>query len=191
MEGVGSTRLGRASARYGSTAVFNGPVRKWKKKWVHVSPSSTVKHSQSNGNGSATTSIVLCRWTPLTATDSGSSAAVSTVDGEDEEQPPKRKFRYTPVAVLEEERRRAAAKQVEDEAKADENEINRSPDWLSSKRDNEFNMNKDPKKETQHSSVGNLDLGLCLKGLNDSHDSAEKEGQEKVASSAAGFWKMG
>lgn len=96
MEGVGSTRLGRASARYGgSTAVFNGPVRKWKKKWVHVSPSSTAKLSHSNGNGSAASSILLCRWTPLSFADSGSSA----VDGEDEEQPPKRKYRYTPVSV--------------------------------------------------------------------------------------------
>ncbi|KAF2285711.1 hypothetical protein GH714_007322 [Hevea brasiliensis] len=44
MEGVGS-RLGRASSRYGpsaTAAVFNGPVRKWRKKWVHVSPSSTI-----------------------------------------------------------------------------------------------------------------------------------------------------
>uniref|UniRef100_A0A803M1P3 Uncharacterized protein n=1 Tax=Chenopodium quinoa TaxID=63459 RepID=A0A803M1P3_CHEQI len=30
MEGVGA-RLGRSSSRYGTTTVFNGPVRKWKK----------------------------------------------------------------------------------------------------------------------------------------------------------------
>ncbi|XP_022753095.1 uncharacterized protein LOC111301578 [Durio zibethinus] len=186
MEGVGSTRVGRASARYGSTAVFNGPVRKWKKKWVHVSPSSTVKHSQSNGNGSAATSILLCRWTPLSSADSGSSA----VDGEDDEQPPKRKFRYTPVAVLEEERKRAAAKQVEDEAKTDVNDTNQSPHWLSPKADNKLNMNKDLKKETQDSSMSNLDLGLCLKGHDGNRDSVgEKEGHEKAARSA-GFWTM-
>ncbi|XP_007020703.2 PREDICTED: uncharacterized protein LOC18593424 [Theobroma cacao] len=203
MDGVGSTRLGRASARYGSTAVFNGPVRKWKKKWVHVSPSSAVKHSQSNGNnsngnssssagaGAGATSIVLCRWTPLSSTDFGSSVTASAVDGEDEEQPPKRKFRYTPVAVLEEERKRAAAKQVEDEAKTDENETNQSPDWLSSKTNHELNMNKDLKKGSQDSSMGNLDLGLCLKGHDDRRVSVgEKEGQEKAASSA-GFWTMG
>ncbi|XWS09749.1 hypothetical protein CRYUN_Cryun39dG0016000 [Craigia yunnanensis] len=155
MEGMGSTRLGRASARYGSTAVFNGPVRKWKKKWVHVSPSSTVKHSQSyrnnDGNSSAITSILLCRWTPLSSADSGSFAAASAVDDEDEEQPPKRKFRYTPVAVLEEELKRAAVKQVEDEAKTykNENETDQSPDWLSSKSDNEQNISNDLKKETQ------------------------------------------
>ncbi|XVF33943.1 hypothetical protein REPUB_Repub18cG0014700 [Reevesia pubescens] len=168
MEGLGSTRLGRTSARYGSTAVFNGPVRKWKKKWVHVSPSFTEKHSQSNGNNnngnsSTATSILLCRWTPLSSADSGSTA----VDGEDDEQSPKRKFRYTPVAVLEEERKRAALKQVEDELKTDENETNQSPDWLSSKSDNELNINNDLKEETQDSSMGNLDLGLCLKGHDD------------------------
>ncbi|KAE8725470.1 Co-chaperone GrpE family protein, putative isoform 1 [Hibiscus syriacus] len=129
MEGVGSTRLGRASARYGgSTAVFNGPVRKWKKKWVHLSPSSTAKHSQSGGQGSAASSVLLCRWTPLSLANSGSS-----VDGEDDEQPPKRKFRYTPVAVLEEERKKAE----------------QSTDWLSSKTDIELKMNALLKKETQ------------------------------------------
>ncbi|XWS11267.1 hypothetical protein CRYUN_Cryun38cG0069400 [Craigia yunnanensis] len=194
MEGVGSTRLGRASARYGSTAVFNGPVRKRKKKWVHVSPSSTVKHSQSNGNNngnsSAATSILLCRWTPLSSTDSGSFAATSAVDDEDEEQLPKRKFRYNPVAVLGEGRKRTAAKQVEDEANTDENETYQSPDWLSSKSDNELNINNDLKKETQDSSLGNLDLDLCLKAHDDSRNSlGEKEGQEKAASSV-GFWTM-
>ncbi|MFQ6621445.1 hypothetical protein Gotur_001619 [Gossypium turneri] len=189
MEGVGSTRLGRASARYGgSTAVFNGPVRKWKKKWVHVSPSSTAKLSQSNGNGSAASSILLCRWTPLSFADSGSSA----VDGEDEEQPPKRKYRYTPVAVLEEERRRAAAaKQVENEAKTDENKTKRSPDWLSSKTDNELNMNNILKKETQDSSMGNLDLGLCLKGHDGSHNSVGEKVDQVKAASSTGFWAIG
>ncbi|KAE8679142.1 Co-chaperone GrpE family protein, putative isoform 1 [Hibiscus syriacus] len=159
MDGVGSTRLGRATVRYGSTAVFNGPVRKWKKKWIHVSPSSTVKHSQSNGsNSSASTSILLCRWTPLSSADSGSPFSTA----EDEEQPPKRKFRYTPVAVLEEERKRAAsAKQVENEVKKDENEIKEIPARL--------NVNEDLKKETQDSNMDNLDLGLRMKGHDDTH----------------------
>ncbi|KAL4308961.1 hypothetical protein GQ457_01G006620 [Hibiscus cannabinus] len=188
MEGVGSTRLGRASARYGgSTAVFNGPVRKWKKKWVHVSPSPTAKHSQSTVNGSAASSILLCRWTPLSFADSGSSA----VDGEDQEHPPKRKFRYTPVAVLEEERKKAAAKQVENEAKTDDNKTKQSPDWLSPKIDNKLNMNDPLKKEIQDSNMGNLDLGLCLKGHDGSRTSVgESVGQEKAASST-GFWAIG
>ncbi|XVF70745.1 hypothetical protein PTKIN_Ptkin11bG0187500 [Pterospermum kingtungense] len=188
MEGVGSTRVGRASARYGSTAVFNGPVRKWKKKWVHVSPSSTVKHSQSNGNNngdsSATTSIMLCRWTPLSFADSGFSGSADDGEDGDQHQPPKRKFRYTPVAVLEEERRRASVKQVENEAKTEENVTDKSPDWFSATSANELNMIKDLKKENQDSSMGNLDLN------DGSHDSVgEKEGQEKPASSV-GFWAM-
>ncbi|KAE8680243.1 Co-chaperone GrpE family protein, putative isoform 1 [Hibiscus syriacus] len=189
MEGVGSTRLGRASARYGgSTAVFNGPVRKWKKKWVHVSPSSTAKHSQSNGNGSTASSILLCRWAPLSFADSGSSA----VDGEVEEQhPPKRKFRYTPVVVVEEERKKAAAKQVEDEAKTDDNKIKQSPDLLSSKTGNELDMNNLLKNEIQDSNKGNLNLVLCLKGHDGSQNSVGTSlGREKAASSM-GFWSIG
>ncbi|KAJ6416902.1 hypothetical protein OIU84_002731 [Salix udensis] len=50
MEGMGS-RLGRTSARYGLSAtatIFNGPVRKWKRKWVHVSPSPTLNYRSNN-----------------------------------------------------------------------------------------------------------------------------------------------
>ncbi|KAE8734935.1 Co-chaperone GrpE family protein, putative isoform 1 [Hibiscus syriacus] len=188
MEGVGSTRLGRASARYGgSTAVFNGPVRKWKKKWVHVSPSSTAKHSQSTGHGSAASSILLCRWTPLSFANSGSSA----VDGEDEEQPPKRKFRYTPVAVLEDERKKAAAKQVENEAKTDGNKTEQSTEWLSSKTNIVLNMNALLKKETQDPNMSNLDLGLCLKGHDGSRNSVGESVDREKAASSMGFWAVG
>lgn len=92
MEGVGS-RLGRASARYGPTqTVFNGPVRKWKKKWVHVSSAS-----QSNGHSTTTTNnngspLLLCKWTPLPSNPSEKGGALP-------EEPPKRRFRYTPVSA--------------------------------------------------------------------------------------------
>uniref|UniRef100_A0A6N2KHY2 Uncharacterized protein n=1 Tax=Salix viminalis TaxID=40686 RepID=A0A6N2KHY2_SALVM len=68
MEGMGS-RLGRTSARYGLSAtatIFNGPVRKWKRKWVHVSPSPTLNyrsnnhsngHNDQNHNGSRSSSV--------------------------------------------------------------------------------------------------------------------------------------
>lgn len=112
MEGVGS-RLGRVSSRYGpATTVFNGPVRKWKKKWVHVSSSSTVSyqnpHSQSNGQSSTTSSnggssLLLCRWTPIppstTSSATEDSVPVNGPGGELDE-PPKRKFRYAPVRKL-------------------------------------------------------------------------------------------
>jgi hypothetical protein len=103
MEGVGS-RLGRASSRYGPAAtVFTGPVRKWKKKWVHVSQSTLTyqnSQSQSNGHNSTTTNnggsrLLLCRWTPL----SSSPAATAVADSGSAEEPPRRKFRYTPVSI--------------------------------------------------------------------------------------------
>ncbi|CAJ1964037.1 unnamed protein product [Sphenostylis stenocarpa] len=94
MEAVGS-RLSRASSRYGTATVFTGPVRKWKKKWVHVTPSSspsntntiTANNAHSPANSNASSRLLLRRWTPTTADD-----AAATVSDE----PPRRKFRYTP-----------------------------------------------------------------------------------------------
>ncbi|XP_009361052.2 uncharacterized protein LOC103951417 [Pyrus x bretschneideri] len=102
MEGLGS-RLGRASSRYGqTTTVFNGPVRRWKKRWVHVSsssPSLTYQnpHSQSNNNGNSSR-LVLCRWTPISPANSPAERAAAP------DEPPHRKFRYTPVSVVEEQK---------------------------------------------------------------------------------------
>lgn len=163
MEGVGS-RLGRTSSRYGPAAtVFNGPVRRWKKKWVHVSSSSsssTVNYdsSQSNGHNNASTRLLLCRWTPLSsssvANDSGSVAA---------EEPPRRRFRYTPIAVIEE-RKRAVRKEVEDEAKTNETNPFASP---SSSKHDESKDRKDLKEETQESHTSHMDLGLSLNCQNE------------------------
>ncbi|KAL2322719.1 hypothetical protein Fmac_027098 [Flemingia macrophylla] len=88
MEAVGS-RLSRASSRYGAPAVFSGPVRKWKKKWVHVTPSSLPNHSHSN-NPTSSSRLLLRRWTPTTADDAAATVA---------DDPPRRKFRYTPVCA--------------------------------------------------------------------------------------------
>ncbi|XP_021687532.2 uncharacterized protein LOC110669957 [Hevea brasiliensis] len=184
MEGVGS-RLGRASSRYGpsaSAAVFNGPVRKWRKKWVHVSPSSTVSHhnshSHSNGHTNNSSRLLLCRWTPL--------SPAAAADASSSEEPPKRKFRYTPIAVLEEQRK--AAKKFDHEAKA--GSINQFTELPTSKND-EQTSDTALKTETQDSSTSNLDLGLCLKGHNGDHDNnnlgQSKEGEMKKAS-AGGFW---
>ncbi|KAK4753042.1 hypothetical protein SAY87_021840 [Trapa incisa] len=103
MDAVGS-RLGRSSSRYGPTAVFNGPVRRWKKKWVHVLPSkSTFSSSRAHDNGSGS-SLFLCRWTPISSSNGPPVAA------EEEEQPRKRKFRYAPIAMLDEQSKTAANK---------------------------------------------------------------------------------
>ncbi|KAL3576454.1 hypothetical protein D5086_021737 [Populus alba] len=139
MEGVGS-RMGRTSSRYGLSAtatVFNGSVRKWKRKWVHVSPSPTLNyrnnnhsngHNDQNNNGSR---LLLCRWTPLFP-----AASTSTTT----EDPPKRKFRYTPIAVLKE--RSKAEKKAEQEVEK------QLVAWQTAKND-EQNDEDDFKSETQ------------------------------------------
>ncbi|TXG67474.1 hypothetical protein EZV62_008749 [Acer yangbiense] len=192
MEGVGS-RLGRASARYGPTqTVFNGPVRKWKKKWVHVtsssSSSSSAAVSQTNGNSNNTSSngspLLLCKWTPLPSNPSDNNGGAPP----DEEPQPKRRFRYTPIVVLEE-RKKILEEKVEDEAK--ESETNLFTD-LSTSKTNEMNSETALMNETQtmsgpfvlkkrvlmvDSNASNLDLDLCLKGVDNDSDSPSKEDQ--------------
>uniref|UniRef100_A0A5B7B150 Uncharacterized protein n=1 Tax=Davidia involucrata TaxID=16924 RepID=A0A5B7B150_DAVIN len=183
MEGVGS-RLGRASSRYGPATVFTGPVRKWKKQWVHVSSSSSnvsyQNTSQSNGNGNNNAStLLLCRWTPISPTHTG--------DLDKQEEPPRRKFRYTPIVVLEEQKREAA-KKVDHEAKTSKTDqltarpASKSDDiYEKTDIDNPFveeNQGEKNQLVPQHSNKSNLDLGLCLKGPDDNHDS---EGENKEA----------
>ncbi|KAK4849984.1 hypothetical protein QYF36_002645 [Acer negundo] len=180
MEGLGS-RLGRVSARYGPTqTVFNGPVRKWKKKWVHVtsssssSSSSSAAVSQTNGNGNGNNSsngspLLLCKWTPLSSNPSDNNGGAPP----DEEPQPKRRFRYTPIVVLEE-RKKILEEKVDDEAK--ESETNLFTD-LSTSKTNEMNSETALKNETQDSNASNLDLDLCLKGGDNDSDSPSKEDQ--------------
>ncbi|KAL1216919.1 hypothetical protein V5N11_011094 [Cardamine amara subsp. amara] len=107
MEGVGS-RLSRTSSRYSgpaATAVFSGRVRKWKKKWVRVSTSSVgvFRASKSNGRNNSNNSnsphhLLLHKWTPL----SSATVTASDANGSGEtEEPPKKRFRYAPIAMLE------------------------------------------------------------------------------------------
>ncbi|OIV95517.1 hypothetical protein TanjilG_23960 [Lupinus angustifolius] len=107
MEAVSSTRLGRASSRYGTPAVFSGPVRKWKKRWVHVpSPisSSSALHNNSHpDNTNSCSRLLLRRWTPITAAY-GSDDDPHNSSGTSSDEPSRRKFRYTPIAVLEEQK---------------------------------------------------------------------------------------
>lgn len=182
MEGVGS-RLGRSSSRYGPSAtatVLNGPVRKWKRKWVHVSPSPTLNyrnnsHSNGNNNNNNGSRLLLCRWTPLPP----SAAAAATSSSED---PPKRKFRYTPIAVLEE--RSKVEKKVEQEVEK------QLVGWLTSKDDRQ-NIGDGFKSETQDSNMKHLDLDLDLrlKGLNSDLDSVGQSEEDQVKkASSGGFW---
>lgn len=109
-------RLGRSSTRYGAPPPpFNGPVKKWKKKWVDIpNPNSNNNNSHSNGgnSGNNTSHLVLYKWTPISSssnsnssagnpsTPAGSSGSAKQKESERsslEEEPPRRKFRYVPV----------------------------------------------------------------------------------------------
>lgn len=121
MEGVGA-RLGRSSTRYGPATVFSGPVRKWKKRWVHVSPSNSANLSQNHriqssssinasSNGNNGSHLLLYKWTPLTQSNKDNSNPTTANGGPDKhsledgapqmpEEPPRRKFKYLPVFFI-------------------------------------------------------------------------------------------
>ncbi|CAL5411833.1 unnamed protein product [Camellia sinensis] len=176
MEGVGA-RLGRSSTRYGPTStVFNGPVRKWKKKWVHVSPqtnnnassnhhlhhqSQTANHNGINGNNGS--HLLLYKWTPITPSQNSNSngngekssakeeevaAAVDSAASAAEE-PPRRKFRYIPIAVLEEQKNEAE-EMVDDEAKPRDTDPNAAePTSKNDGLDEKPDINDVPVEESQ------------------------------------------
>ncbi|GMH26867.1 hypothetical protein Nepgr_028710 [Nepenthes gracilis] len=135
MEGVGA-RLGRSSSRYGTTTVFSGPVRKWKKKWVHVTPSSNnassnrhIHHSLANGTNNSVNGshLLLYKWTPISQSNNNNGSDNNVNNNEDKncgkdnvtspaEEPPKRKFKYIPIALLEEQEKETE-ESSDDEAK--------------------------------------------------------------------------
>ncbi|CAN6803999.1 unnamed protein product [Brassica oleracea] len=132
MEGVGG-RLGRSSTRYGGPAtVFTGPVRKWKKKWVHVSPSTKkLNHSSSSAASDAANGshLLFFKWAPLSQSGNGnedgksespspSEDTLATVAAED--PPRRRRFKYVPIAVLEEQKNEVT--EIEEDDKVEEEE---------------------------------------------------------------------
>ncbi|CAI8596653.1 unnamed protein product [Vicia faba] len=157
METVGSTRLGRASSRYGAPAVFSGPVRKWEKKWVHVSPSSFNNSNSKNSNGSSR--LLLRRWTPVTNRSSADDAR----DVSDE--PPRRKFRYTPIALLEEQKKGAVEK-VEKEPTTESGQLTARQTNVNREVHRKLNMNE-ISEDSKDSNMNKLDLGLDFQGNND------------------------
>ncbi|CAM8880095.1 hypothetical protein QQ045_019408 [Rhodiola kirilowii] len=105
MEGMGSSsRLGgRSSSRYGSApAVFSGPVRKWKKEWVHVASRPPPPHPKARKDNC---SLLLCKWTRTDST-----------------QLPRRRFRYAPVADVQ----KSKTESKEKKNKAETREVLRS-----------------------------------------------------------------
>ncbi|KAL0738774.1 hypothetical protein Bca4012_014984 [Brassica carinata] len=139
MEGVGGGRLGRSSTRYGGPAtVFTGPVRKWKKKWVHVSP-STKKHNTSSSSSACNgaSQLLLFKWAPLSQNnEDGKSESLSPSSEDPAEDPPlrqRRSFKYVPeldwlgssiaailgmIAVLEEQKNQVT--EIEEDDKVEE-----------------------------------------------------------------------
>ncbi|GER52880.1 B-cell CLL/lymphoma 7 protein family member B [Striga asiatica] len=192
MEGVGA-RFGRSSSRYGPATVFTGPVRKWRKKWVPVPPSSSnhQHHSAANGAGNGTNSsshLMLFKWTPITPSqnkegngnnhnNNNYGTTDSKVSPEDDagsaEEPPRRKFKYIPIDVLEE-LKNESSEQIEDEAKV--NDIDENAEELTSKSDGydgkpdindvPTDETEDPKKspvERQDLNESTLELSLGFK----------------------------
>ena len=123
MEGVGA-RLGRSSTRYGPATVFTGPVRKWKKKWIPLTPpnnnnTSNHHHHQTAapngaGNGNNGSHLLLYKWTPITPSLNGNNGyGNGKTNGDNNEEsksshkddavavdePPKRQFKYIPVLL--------------------------------------------------------------------------------------------
>ncbi|XP_057961192.1 uncharacterized protein LOC131153131 [Malania oleifera] len=201
MEGVGA-RLGRSSTRYGPATVFNGPVRKWKKKWVHVSPSGAAAAaaaavannlSQTNNgtNGNNGSHLLLYKWTPISQSSnnsngdksSGKDAASAVATTAATEEPPRRRFKYVPIAVLEEQKNEAAEK-ADDEAKPiDTDPSEAEPTSKSNGFDEKPDINDVPMEESQAIDIAqvarqdlneSLDLSLGLMARDGDHDSDSK-----------------
>lgn len=206
MEGVGA-RLGRSSTRYGPATVFTGPVRKWKKKWVHVTPpngaSSNHHHhhhnsatTNGNANGNNGSHLLLYKWTPITQSqnnNSNNNGGSAKNEATPAEEPLKRKFKYVPIAVLEELKDEAAEQvdvEVEDEPRPSETdpeaaEPNSKTDGFDEKPD----INDVPMEENQATddnplgrqdlNESTLDLSLGLKSHDGENDSDLRTDQTK------------
>ncbi|KAL6992870.1 hypothetical protein U1Q18_010990 [Sarracenia purpurea var. burkii] len=178
MEGVGA-RLGRSSTRYGTpSTVFNGPVRKWKKKWIHVSPptnaaASNHHHSQTaNHNGNNGSHLLLYKWIPISQSQNNSNGDKSS-SAKDEfaaaaanatsaaEEPPRRKFKYIPIALLEEQNNEAAEKVDDEDNLIHTGSRAAQPTSKSDTLDEKPDINDVPMEENQvphHTSLARQDL---------------------------------
>ncbi|CAN4126941.1 unnamed protein product [Withania somnifera] len=198
MEGLG-TRFGRSSTRYGPTTVFTGPVRRWKKKWVHISSGKNNHQSTTTDNGGANGSVngkvngshlVFLRWTPITASQNKDSDSKSS-DKDDAvpiEEPQKRKFKYIPIALLDDQKNESSdqdeAESKPMEADANTEEPTSQADDCDEKPDiNDVPMeeNKDPEDkppERQDLNESTLDLSLGFTG-HEENDADSKTNQTK------------
>ncbi|KAJ7296484.1 hypothetical protein O6H91_08G118000 [Diphasiastrum complanatum] len=87
MEG-GTTRMGsRSSTRHGPAAVFQGPVRRWRKSWTKVSSSSSAAATHA-----AASRVLLYKWIPIPSSSTGKEEII--------EEAPIKPVRYLPLSVL-------------------------------------------------------------------------------------------
>ncbi|KAG9455075.1 hypothetical protein H6P81_007979 [Aristolochia fimbriata] len=180
MEGVGA-RLGRSSTRYGPATVFTGPVRKWKKRWVHVtSSSSNTTPSANHNNGNNGSHLLLYKWTPLSQSNGSNN---NNNNGKDEapavtEEPAKRKFRYVPISVIEEQKREEA-ENVEDESKPNaESMMSDSSPAVNDRKPHINEVDMEENEEKSHTgrhdlNETSLDLSLGLKAHDGNKDQSE------------------
>ncbi|WCJ20122.1 hypothetical protein M5689_002378 [Euphorbia peplus] len=197
MEGVGA-RLGRSSTRYGPATVFSGPVRKWKKRWVHVAPSSNQNHhhhhhhnhnhNHIHSSNNAASHLLLYKWTPQTKDNA------DTKEEDDDDEPPPRKFKYFPVYLLEKEKYEAGEESKLSDAEPTTVEQIPKDDGFDEKPD----INDTPMEDSQDDNQlvrqdlneSTLDLSLGLNSHDDDSDAKpdqSRDGQlERVNSSSAG-----
>ncbi|KAI3740904.1 hypothetical protein L2E82_31379 [Cichorium intybus] len=201
MEGVGA-RLGRSSTRYGPTTVFTGPVRKWKKKWVNVTPPnapaatasgnnhhhhhqtsiSSNGNSSSNGSNDNGSHILLYKWTPIRQSQTAAADNDSNGDAKDDgaaadvdEEPPRRKIKYIPIALLEEQKKESPEEHIDESVETEP--ISKIDDDVDEKPD----MNDMPMEEnqaTEATNVGRQDLNESSLDLNARDGDGEEESEE-------------
>ncbi|KAJ6795752.1 Uncharacterized protein M6B38_224300 [Iris pallida] len=189
MEGVGA-RLGRSSTRYGGPAtVFSGPVRKWKKKWVPLTPTTTTAttttatNNHHHSNNSSPSNLVLYKWTPI------SKENTTTTDSPADAEPQRKKFRYVPIAVIEEQKQEVGAKS-DDENKLEDGDPAPQPSQTSGsegkpdenkvKQENQI-LDKDgaPTAEANETS---LDLNLGFKAHDGYSGTDQRMGEQDESS---------
>ncbi|KAM1008956.1 hypothetical protein ACFX2J_005302 [Malus domestica] len=202
MEGVGA-RLGRTSTRHGPATVFTGPVRKWKKKWVHVAPPSnhntSTHHShQINGssNGINGSHLLLYKWTPIAQSQNATISNGAVANGGDRDkvsakddgllaasdEPPRRKFKYIPIALLEEQQNEAAEEVEDDGNSVDDEPVETQATPKNDGLDEKPDINDVPMEENQESNqvvCQDLNLSLGLNGHENDNDSGQKAEQTR------------
>ncbi|KAF8092499.1 hypothetical protein N665_0413s0039 [Sinapis alba] len=195
MEGVGG-RLGRSSTRYGGgpATVFTGPVRKWKKKWVHVSPSSSKKHTTSSSSASDGSHLLFFKWAPLSQggngnNEDGKSETNSPTSEEPmsaaEEEPPRRRFKYVPIALLEEQKQEATEIEEDDKVEVEvEDDEDANAERKKAQVEEKLDMNDVPMEDNhqeedkvvrQDLNESTTDLGLNLNADSDNNPKGAAE----------------